>query len=79
MKLYHDGIVTIVAQLPSHCGEIAELVIRDAAMLLLRSVRSCYALYALVRLRYDQRASAATVRFRHSQPSSASVTRPLRS
>ena len=36
-----------VAQSPSHRGEIAELHIRAAATLLLRSSRSGYALYAL--------------------------------
>ena len=60
------------SQSPSHRGEITELFIRDAATLLLRSARSCYALYALATLslrpRYEQRASAATVLFWHSQP-----------
>ena len=50
--------MNIVAQSPSHRGEIAELFIRDAAtILLVRSVRS----------RYDQRVSATTALFRHSQ------------
>ena len=39
--------MSIVAHSPLHRGEIAELFIRDAAMLLLRSARPCYALYAL--------------------------------
>ena len=39
--------MSIVAQSPSNRGEIAELFIRDAATLLLRSSRPCYALYAL--------------------------------
>ena len=63
--------MSIVAQLPSHRGEIAELFIRDAATLLLRF---CCAMRDLVTLcvlllqpRYDQHASAATVLFRHSQ------------
>ena len=44
---------------------------RDAAMLLLRSPRSCYTdtLCTLsLRPLYDKRASAATVLFRHSKP-----------
>ena len=36
--------MSIVAQSPSHRGEIAELFIHDAARLLPRSVLSCYAL-----------------------------------
>ena len=39
--------MSIVAQSPPHRGEIAELFIRDAATLLLRYARSCYALCAL--------------------------------
>ena len=39
--------MSTVAHSPSHRGEIAELFIRDAATLLLRSWRPCYALYAL--------------------------------
>ena len=39
--------MSIVAQSPSHRGEIAELFIRDAAALRLRSARPCYAPYAL--------------------------------
>ena len=38
--------MSIVAQSPSHRGEIAEYFVRDAAAHLQRSVRSCYALYA---------------------------------
>ena len=41
--------MSIVAQSPSHRGEIAELFIRDAATLLLRYVRSRYALGALAK------------------------------
>ena len=37
-------------------------------ILLLCSVRSCYALYVSLRPRYNQYASAATELFRHSQP-----------
>ena len=39
--------MSIVAHSPSHRGESAELFIRDAATLLLRSVRPYFALYAL--------------------------------
>ena len=39
--------MSIVAQSPSNRSEIAELFVRDAAALLLRSARSCYALYVL--------------------------------
>ena len=39
--------MSIVAQSPSHRGEIAELFIRDAATLPLRYARSCYALCTL--------------------------------
>ena len=45
--LYRGGIVSIVAQSPSHRGEIAQLFIRDAATLQLLYARSCYALNAL--------------------------------
>ena len=43
-------MVSILAHSLSHCGEIAELFICDAATLcvtLLRSARPCYTLYAL--------------------------------
>ena len=60
--------MSIVAQSPSHRGEMAEIFIRDEATL-------CYALRDLstlctlsLRPCYDQRASAATVLFMHSQP-----------
>ena len=39
--------MSIVAQSPSNRSEIAEFFVRDAATLLLRSARSCYALYVL--------------------------------
>ena len=39
--------MSIESHSPSHRGEIAELFIRDAAMLPLRSARPCYTLYAL--------------------------------
>ena len=39
--------MSILAQPPSHRGQIAELFVRDAATVLLRSAQSCYALYAL--------------------------------
>ena len=42
--------MSIVAQSPSHRGEIAKLFIHNVAMLLPRSVRSYYALYALARI-----------------------------
>ena len=62
--------MSIVAQSPSHRGEIAELFIRDAASLLLCSSRACNALYALATLslrpHYDQSASTAIVLFKHS-------------
>ena len=57
--------MSIVAQSPSHRGEIAELFIRDAATLLLRfccAMRDLVTLCALLlRPRYDQPASGATV------------------
>ena len=37
----------LISNTASHCGEIAELFIRDAATLLLHSARPCYALHAL--------------------------------
>ena len=60
--------MSIVAHFsPSHCGEIAELLIRDTATLLLRSARPCYALYALATTSLRPTHFAATVRFKHSQ------------
>ena len=63
--------MSIVAQSLSHRGEIVELFIRDAATLLLHlyTLRDLVTLCTLsLRSRYDQRASTATVLFRHSQP-----------
>ena len=60
--------MSIVAQSPSHRGEIAELFTNDAARLLLRSSRSGYALYALATTSLRPTASAATVLFKHTHP-----------
>ena len=44
---YRSDIVSIVALLLSHRGQVTESFDREAATLLLRSARSCYALFAL--------------------------------
>ena len=51
--------MSIVAQSPSHRGEIAELFIKDAATLLLVTLCALS-----LRPHYDQRVSAATVLFK---------------
>ena len=65
-----------VAQSPSHRGEIVELFVRDAAALPLQSDGLVMLCTRSIRPHYDQRASVATVLFRHSQPG-ASATLPL--
>ena len=67
--------MSIVAQSLLHCGEIAKLFIRDAATLMLRSVRSCYALLALT----TTNALPPRLCYLGIVNLSASVTLPLRS
>ena len=71
--------MSIVAHSPSHRGEIAELFIRDAATLLLRSVRPCYALYALTTTSLRPNAPPRRLCFLGIVDISASATLPLRS
>ena len=52
--------MSIVAHSPSHCGEIAELFIRDAATLLLYTL--CAALLRSVRSHYDLATTNASPR-----------------
>ena len=60
--------MSIVAQSPSHRGEIVELFVRDAAALPLQSDDLVMLCTRSIRPHNDQRASVATVLFRHSQP-----------
>ena len=75
MKPHRNGIVSIVAQTPSHRDESADVFAHDAATLSLRSSRSCYVLNVLT----TAKALPRQLGFLGIENVSASVTLLLRS
>ena len=70
-----NGIVSIVAQTPSHRNESADVFAYDAATLSLRSSRSCYVLHVLT----TTKALPQRLEFLGIENLGASVTLLLRS